>query len=101
MGAFSLSGGQGPDHDFIALYDMLRNASRVSLTPSSTASRCSWATTTCWSWPDKAAGRRVLAADRAAFVRAFFDYARANPGGRPQLWTRMAPRAGSSRRKRA
>ena len=26
-------------------------------------------------------------ADRAAFVRAFYDYARANPGGHRQLWT--------------
>jgi len=27
------------------------------------------------------------AADRAAFVRAFYDYARANPNGRPQVWS--------------
>jgi hypothetical protein len=26
-------------------------------------------------------------ADRAAFVRAFYDYARANPNGQPQLWS--------------
>jgi len=25
--------------------------------------------------------------DRTAFVRAFYQYARANPGGRPQLWS--------------
>jgi hypothetical protein len=25
--------------------------------------------------------------DRTAFVRAFYNYARANPNGRPQLWS--------------
>jgi hypothetical protein len=25
--------------------------------------------------------------DRTAFVRAFYEYARANPDGRPQLWS--------------
>ena len=25
--------------------------------------------------------------DRIAFLRAFYDYARANPNGRPQLWS--------------
>jgi hypothetical protein len=25
--------------------------------------------------------------DRIAFVRAFYRYAQANPGGRPQLWS--------------
>ncbi|PYJ79362.1 MAG: protein tyrosine phosphatase, partial [Verrucomicrobia bacterium] len=26
-------------------------------------------------------------ADRIAFVRAFYSYARTNPNGRPQLWS--------------
>ena len=26
-------------------------------------------------------------ANRAKFVRAFYDYARANPNGRPKLWS--------------
>ena len=25
--------------------------------------------------------------DRIAFIRAFYDYARASPGGGPQLWS--------------
>jgi protein-tyrosine phosphatase len=27
------------------------------------------------------------AGERAEFIRAFYDYARANPNGRSQLWT--------------
>jgi hypothetical protein len=28
-----------------------------------------------------------VTADRVTFVTAFYGYARANPGGRPQLWS--------------
>ena len=33
------------------------------------------------------AGKSGVAEDRSAFVRVFFDYARANPNGKPQLWS--------------
>ena len=32
-------------------------------------------------------GKAGITEDRAAFVRAFYGYARANPDGRPQLWS--------------
>jgi len=84
---FHCEAGLGRTTTFMVLYDMLRNANRVSL--------------------DNIVGRQKIlskgydviqpaepenwkapyAADRAAFVRAFYDYARANPNGRPQLWS--------------
>jgi protein-tyrosine phosphatase len=84
---FHCEAGLGRTTTFMVLYDMLRNANRVSL--------------------DSIVGRQEILskgydvlqpaepenwktpymAERAAFVRAFYDYARANPNGRPQRWS--------------
>jgi len=37
--------------------------------------------------PDTENWKAPYMAERAEFVRAFYDYARANPNGRPQLWS--------------
>ncbi|PYL73295.1 MAG: hypothetical protein DMF22_01890 [Verrucomicrobia bacterium] len=84
---FHCEAGRGRTTTFMVLYDMLRNATRISL--------------------EDIAGRQQLLGydydvlrpagpgnwkapytdDRIAFIRAFYDYARANPAGRPQLWS--------------
>jgi len=84
---FHCEAGLGRTTTFMVLYDMLRNATRVSL--------------------EDIVGRQKLLSfdydvlrpvgpgnwkapyveDRIAFVRAFYNYARANPNGRPQLWS--------------
>jgi hypothetical protein len=37
--------------------------------------------------PDGDDWKAPYAADRAKLVRSFYDYARANPNGRPKLWS--------------
>jgi len=84
---FHCEAGRGRTTTFMVLYDMLRNATRISL--------------------EDIAGRQQLLGydydvlrpagpgnwkapytdDRIAFIRAFYDYARANPVGRPRLWS--------------
>jgi hypothetical protein len=84
---FHCEAGLGRTTTFMVLYDMLRNATRVSL--------------------EDIVGRQKLLSfdydvlrpvgpgnwkgpyvkDRIAFVRVFYEYARANPNGRPQLWS--------------
>jgi protein-tyrosine phosphatase len=71
----------------MVLYDMLRNASRVSLEDIVRRQKI-LSHGYDGLQPDEAGNRKAhYAADRAAFVRAFYEYARANPNGRPQLWS--------------
>jgi len=84
---FHCEAGLGRTTTFMVLYDMLRNASRVSLEDIVQRQK------------NLSHGYDVLqpdgpenwkapyAAERAKFVRAFYDYARANPNGRPGLWS--------------
>ena len=84
---FHCEAGLGRTTTFMVLYDMVRNATRVSLEdivhrqailshgydvlqPAGSAN---------WKAP--------YMAERAEFIRVFYDYARANPTGRPQLWS--------------
>jgi protein-tyrosine phosphatase len=84
---FHCEAGRGRTTAFMVLYDMLRNANRVSLEDIVRRQKILGydydvllpAPTGNWKAP--------YTADRAAFVRAFYDYARANPNGRPQLWS--------------
>jgi hypothetical protein len=84
---FHCEAGLGRTTTFMVLYDMLRNATRVSLEDivrrqkllgyDYDVLRPAW--TANWKAP--------YVEDRIAFVRTFYNYARANPNGRPQLWS--------------
>ncbi len=72
---------------FMVLYDMLRNADRVSLEDIVHRQKLLSHGYDVLQPSEPENWKAPYAADRAAFVRAFYDYARANPNGRPQLWT--------------
>jgi protein-tyrosine phosphatase len=84
---FHCEAGLGRTTTFVVLYDMLRNANRVSLDDivrrqkilSDGYDVLQPADTDDWKAP--------YAVNRAKFVRAFYDYARTNPNGRPKLWS--------------
>jgi Inositol hexakisphosphate len=84
---FHCEAGLGRTTTFMVLYDMLRNATRVSLEDivrrqailSHGYDVLQPAGPGNWKAP--------YMAERAEFIRAFYDYARANPNGRPQIWS--------------
>jgi hypothetical protein len=82
---FHCEAGLGRTTTFMVLYDLLRNASRVSLEDivarQKILSRGYDVLQPVGDW------RAPYMADRTAFIRAFYDYAHANPNGRPQLWS--------------
>ncbi len=86
---FHCRAGKGRTTTFLALYDMLRNASHVSLQDIVDRQSLLVGDYNLLAKEKQAAEawKVGISADRAAFVRAFYDYARANPGGRPQLWS--------------
>src|SRR5262249_26225972 len=71
----------------MALYDMLRNANRVSLNDIVRRQKILSKGYDVLQPPDADDWKAPYAANRTKFVRAFYDYARANPNGRPQLWS--------------
>jgi protein-tyrosine phosphatase len=84
---FHCEAGLGRTTTFMVLYDMLRNAARIPLEDivrrqqllSHNYDVLRPVPATNWKAP--------YVEDRIAFVRAFYDYAHANPNGRPQLWS--------------
>jgi protein-tyrosine phosphatase len=84
---FHCRAGKGRTTTFITLYDMLRNARRASLDDIVSRQSLLIGDYNLLELGEQSGWKAGLAADRAAFVRAFYDYARANPGGQPQLWT--------------
>ena len=84
---FHCEAGLGRTTTFMVLYDMLRNANRVSLEEIVRRQKVLSKGYDVLHPPDAGDWKAPYAADRAAFVRAFYDYARANPNGRPQLWS--------------
>jgi len=87
---FHCRAGRGRTTTFLALYDMLRNAPRVALDDIvNRQSLLAGDYNLLASEPPSGdeAWKAGVGADRAAFVRAFYDYAKANPNGRPQLWS--------------
>ncbi|SRR6266536_705018 len=84
---FHCEAGRGRTTTFMVLYDMPRNAARVPMEDIVRRQQLLGhnydvlrpAPATNWKAP--------YVEDRIAFVRAFYNYAHANPNGRPQLWS--------------
>jgi hypothetical protein len=84
---FHCEAGLGRTTTFMVLYDMLRNAARVPMEDIVRRQQLLGynydvlrpVPATNWKAP--------YVEDRIAFVRAFYNYAHANPNGRPQLWS--------------
>jgi len=84
---FHCRAGKGRTTTFMALYDMLRNARDVSLQDIVSRQSALIGNYNVLAADPDEGGKAGVAADRAAFVKAFYDYARANPNGSPQLWS--------------
>ncbi|HEU5247813.1 MAG TPA: hypothetical protein VFU09_12050 [Candidatus Udaeobacter sp.] len=84
---FHCEAGLGRTTTFMVLYDMLRNATRVSLEDIVRRQKLLGYGYDVLSPPKAESWKVPYAEDRTAFIRAFYDYARANPNGSPQLWS--------------
>src|SRR6266704_5149481 len=84
---FHCEAGRGRTTTFMVLYDMLRNATRVSLEDIARRQQLLGYDYDVLRPADPGSWKAPYTDDRIAFVRAFYDYARANPAGRPQLWS--------------
>jgi protein-tyrosine phosphatase len=84
---FHCEAGRGRTTTFMVLYDMLRNATRVSLEDIARRQQLLGYDYDVLHRADPGNWKAPYTGDRIAFVRAFYDYARANPGGGPQLWS--------------
>jgi protein-tyrosine phosphatase len=91
---FHCEAGLGRTTTFMVLYDMLRNANRVSLEDIVRRQKILSKGYDVLQPDEPGNWKAPYAADRAAFVRVFYDYARANPNGRPQLWSEWLKSAG-------
>jgi len=84
---FHCEAGRGRTTTFMVLYDMLRNATQVPLDDIVRRQRLIGYDYDVLRPADMGSWKAPYTDDRTAFVRAFYDYAHANPGGRPQLWS--------------
>jgi len=92
---FHCEAGRGRTTTFMVLYDMLRNAAHVSLEDIVRRQKLLGYDYDVLRPAEPGNWKAPYAADRAAFVRAFYDYARANPDGRPQLWSEWLKSGGN------
>ena len=84
---FHCEAGLGRTTTFMVLYDMLRNANRVSIDDIVQRQKILSKGYDVLQPPDGGDWKAPYAADRAKFIRAFYDYARANSNGQPKLWS--------------
>jgi hypothetical protein len=84
---FHCEAGLGRTTTFMVLYDTLRNANRVALEDIVLRQKILSHGYDVLQPDEPGNWKAPYAADRAAFVRAFYDYARANPNGQPKLWS--------------
>jgi len=84
---FHCEAGRGRTTTFMALYDMLRNANRVSLKDIARREQLLGYDYDVLRPVGPESWKAPYSVDRIDFVRVFYNYARANPGGRPQLWS--------------
>ena len=83
---FHCEAGRGRTTTFMVLYDMLRNAAHVSLEDIVRRQKLLGYDYDVLQPAEADSWKRPYTKDRVRFVRAFYQYAHANPGGRPQLW---------------
>jgi hypothetical protein len=84
---FHCEAGLGRTTTFMVLYDMLRNATRVSLEDIVCRQKLLGYNYDVLHPAGPGNWKAPYIEDRIAFVRAFYGYARANPNGGPQLWS--------------
>ena len=84
---FHCEAGLGRTTTFMVLYDMLRNADRVSLEDIVHRQKILSHGYDVLQPDEPENGKAPYAAQRAGIIRAFYDYARANPNGRPRVWS--------------
>jgi hypothetical protein len=84
---FHCEAGRGRTTTFMVLYDTLRNANRVSLEDIAHRQQLLGHDYDVLGPAVPGDWKAPYTEDRIAFIRAFYEYARANPGGRPQLWS--------------
>lgn len=84
---FHCEAGLGRTTTFLVLYDMLRNATRVSLDDIVCRQKLLGYNYDVLRPGGPGNWKAPYIEDRIAFIRLFYDYARANPNGRPQLWS--------------
>ena len=79
--------GLGRTTTFMVLYDMLRNANRVSLENIVQRQKVLSHGYDVLRPDEPENWKAPYAAERAKFIRGFYNYSRANPNGRPLLWS--------------
>jgi len=84
---FHCEAGLGRTTTFMVLYDMLRNATRVSLEDIVRRQKLLGYDYDVLRPAGPGNWKAPYVEDRIAFVRAFYNYARVNPNGRPQMWS--------------
>src|SRR5882724_11631947 len=84
---FHCEAGLGRTTTFMVLYDMLRNAGRVSLEDIVHRQKILSHGYDVLQPNEPGNWKAPYAAERAEFIRAFYGYARANPNGRPGVWS--------------
>jgi protein-tyrosine phosphatase len=84
---FHCEAGRGRTTTFMVLYDMLRNAVRVPMEDIVRRQQLLGYDYDVLRPAAPGDWRAPYTDDRIAFVRAFYNYAHANPNGRPQLWS--------------
>jgi hypothetical protein len=84
---FHCEAGRGRTTTFMVLYDMLRNAARVSMEDIVRRQQLLGYDYDVLRPAQSGDWRGPYTDDRIAFVRAFYNYAHANPNGLPQLWS--------------
>jgi protein-tyrosine phosphatase len=84
---FHCEAGLGRTTTFMVLYDMLRNANRVSLEDIVQRQKVLSHGYDVLQPDEPGNWKAPYAAERAHFIRSFYNYSRANPNGRPLLWS--------------